>query len=51
MRMMWWLLISAFSLAAVSWAGISIYLRVMRHMKAPHNSEAEREVGREVQNR
>jgi hypothetical protein len=32
--MMWWFLILAFSIGAVLWVGLAIYLRVRRHMKA-----------------
>jgi len=32
--MLWWFLILAFSIGAVLWVGIAMYLRVRRHMKA-----------------
>jgi hypothetical protein len=37
--MLWWFLILACSGGAVLWAGISIYLRVRRHMKAADASK------------
>ncbi len=33
--MMWWFLILACGIAAIAWAGVSLYLRVRQHMKAP----------------
>jgi len=33
--MMWWFLILACGIAAIAWAGVSLYFRVRRHMKAP----------------
>jgi len=32
--MLWWFLILACSAGAVLWAGMAVYLRVRRHMKA-----------------
>lgn len=32
--MLWWFLILAVSAGAVLWAGLAVYLRVRRHMKA-----------------
>ncbi len=33
--MMWWFLILAFGIAAITWAGVSLYFRVRRHMRDP----------------
>ena len=33
--MMWWFLILGCGIAAIAWAGVSLYLRVRRHMKGP----------------
>jgi hypothetical protein len=38
--MMWWFLILAFCIAAIIWAGLSLYLRVHRHMKSPEGTAA-----------
>jgi len=31
--MLWWFVILAFTGGALVWAGVSVYLRVRRHMK------------------
>jgi hypothetical protein len=36
--MIWWFFILAFSVAAVIWAGISVYMRVQRHMQVPEGA-------------
>jgi hypothetical protein len=41
-RMLWWFLILACSAGAVLWAGMAIYFRVRRHMRA---SDASKEAG------
>jgi hypothetical protein len=36
--MMWWFLILGLGVAAIAWAGVSLYVRVHRHMKAPEGA-------------
>jgi hypothetical protein len=41
--MIWWFLILALSVGAIAWAGISLYLRVQRHMRAPDGGSPAKE--------
>ncbi|MEP6644523.1 MAG: hypothetical protein ABJA69_08490 [Acidobacteriaceae bacterium] len=34
MRMMWWFIILAFAVAAISGVGLALYLRIRPHVKA-----------------
>ncbi len=38
--MMWWFLILAFSSGAVLWAGVALYIRVRRHLRAEREALA-----------
>jgi amino acid permease len=46
--MIWWFLILAVSAGAVFWAGVALYIRVRRHMKAEKESFGEAETRRKT---
>ena len=47
--MIWWFLILAFSTVAVLWAGVALYIRVRRHLKAEREAHSEMESRRETE--
>ena len=46
--MMWWFVILACSTGAVLWAGVALYIRVRRHLKAEKEALSEVDPSRET---
>jgi hypothetical protein len=47
--MIWWFLILACSTGAVLWAGVALYIRVRRHLRAEHEPLSEVEPRRNTE--